>query len=64
MYDTQRKTKYSRREENGLNTEENALLEALLEQVQKPARYTGGEMNSAVRPFGSAEIRFASTAGF
>ncbi len=42
-----------------MNTELNALLEALLEQVQKPARYTGGEMNSAVKPFDSAEVRFA-----
>ena len=36
-----------------------AKLEKLLEQVQKPARYTGGEMNTAVQPFDRAELTFA-----
>ena len=36
-----------------------AKLEKLLEQVQKPARYTGGEMNTAVMPFDRAELTFA-----
>ena len=36
-----------------------AKLEKILEQVQKPARYTGGEMNSAVKPKDRAEVSFA-----
>ncbi len=34
-----------------------ARLEALLETVQKPARYTGGEMNAAEK--GACDVRFA-----
>ncbi len=34
-------------------------IERLLERVEKPARYTGGEMNAAVKPLSEAEISFA-----
>ena len=34
-------------------------IEALLEQVEKPARYMGGEMNTEVKAFSDAEITFA-----
>jgi radical SAM family uncharacterized protein len=34
-------------------------IERLLERVEKPARYTGGEMNTDVKPIGEAEISFA-----
>lgn len=34
-------------------------IEALLEKVEKPARYTGNEMNTQVKPFHQAEITFA-----
>ena len=34
-------------------------IEQLLERVEKPARYTGNEMNTAVKPIGDAEISFA-----
>ena len=34
-------------------------LERLLEKVQKPARYTGGEMNTQVLPFEEAEMTYA-----
>lgn len=34
-------------------------IEALLERVEKPARYMGGEMNTGVKPFSQAEIAFA-----
>ncbi len=34
-------------------------LDALLAQVEKPARYTGSEMNAEVKPFEQAEITFA-----
>ncbi len=34
-------------------------IEALLEKVEKPARYTGNEMNTQVKPFSQAEITFA-----
>ena len=34
-------------------------IERLLERVEKPARYTGGEMNAAVKPLNEAEISFA-----
>ncbi len=34
-------------------------LDALLSRVEKPARYTGSEMNAALKPFESAEITFA-----
>ena len=36
-----------------------AKLEKILEQVQKPSRYTGGEMNTAVKPKDKAEVSFA-----
>ncbi len=42
-----------------MNSSQNAALERLLEQVQKPARYTGGEMNTAVKPIDGAELSFA-----
>ena len=42
-----------------MNSIQEAVLERILEQVQKPARYAGGEMNSAVKPFDKAEVRFA-----
>ncbi len=34
-------------------------IERLLERVEKPARYTGGEMNTDVKPIGEVEISFA-----
>lgn len=34
-------------------------IEALLERVEKPARYTGSEMNTEVKPLDTAEITFA-----
>ena len=34
-------------------------FDALLACVEKPARYTGGEMNADVKPIGQAEISFA-----
>ena len=34
-------------------------FDALLARVEKPARYTGGEMNADVKPFDKAEITFA-----
>ena len=33
--------------------------DALLSRVEKPARYTGSEMNAEVKPFDSAEVSFA-----
>ncbi|MDD6683735.1 MAG: TIGR03960 family B12-binding radical SAM protein [Clostridiales bacterium] len=38
---------------------ENARLEALLETVQKPARYIGGEMNAVVKDWEKVKARFA-----
>ena len=32
-----------------MNSLENKKLEELLETVQRPARYTGGEMNAVVK---------------
>jgi len=34
-------------------------LEKLLDTAQKPARYTGGEMNAVVKPFDKADVSFA-----
>ncbi len=34
-------------------------IEAMLEKVQKAPRYTGGEMNTAVKAWDQAELRFA-----
>ncbi len=34
-------------------------LEALLDRVQKPARYTGGELNSVVKDKSTVNVRFA-----
>ncbi|MCI6039985.1 MAG: B12-binding domain-containing radical SAM protein, partial [Clostridiales bacterium] len=34
-------------------------FDALLARVEKPARYTGGEMNAEVKPISQAEISFA-----
>ena len=36
-----------------------ALLEQILEQVQKPARYTGGEMNTVVKRHEDVDVSFA-----
>lgn len=33
-------------------------IEAMLEKVQKPTRYTGGEMNTAVKPWDEAELHY------
>ena len=35
------------------------MLEELFEQVQKPARYTGGELNSVVKDKSKVSVRFA-----
>ena len=32
----------------------------MLDQVQKPTRYTGGEMNTQLKPWDSAKLHFAS----
>ena len=37
----------------------NRKLEKLLDEVEKPARYTGGEINTDLKPFSEAEITFA-----
>ena len=42
-----------------LNDLENAKLERLLETVQKPARYTGGEMNAVRKDWDSVRSTFA-----
>ena len=42
-----------------MNEQENARLERLLEEVQKPARYIGGEMNAVHKPWDSVRSRFA-----
>ena len=34
-------------------------IERILERVEKPARYTGSEMNTEVKPLSEAEISFA-----
>ena len=34
-------------------------IETLLERVEKPARYTGSEMNTEVKPLSEAEVSFA-----
>ena len=34
-------------------------FEALLSRVEKPARYTGSEMNADVKPIDSADVSFA-----
>ena len=36
-----------------------ARVDALLDSVQKPARYIGGEMNAAAKPWEAAAVRFA-----
>ena len=41
-----------------LNEQENARLERLLETVQKPARYIGGEMNSVRKDWASVQTTF------
>ena len=38
---------------------EQQIIEEMLEKVQKPARYIGGEMNAAMKPWDAAEITFA-----
>ena len=35
------------------------LLEELFEKVQKPARYTGGELNSVTKNKEKVSVRFA-----
>ncbi|NLD82534.1 MAG: B12-binding domain-containing radical SAM protein, partial [Clostridiales bacterium] len=42
-----------------MNEQMNALLEKLLEQVQKPAQYIGGEMNAVIKDWGAVRSRFA-----
>ena len=42
-----------------MNEEQNALLEKILENVQKPARYTGGEMNTQIKPWQDCALHFA-----
>lgn len=38
---------------------QNETIEKMLEKVQKASRYTGGEMNTAVKPWDAAELHFA-----
>ena len=42
-----------------MNQQANQRLEALLEKVQKPARYVGGEMNAVVKEWQAGVIPFA-----
>jgi len=42
-----------------LTEQQNALLEEMLEQVQKPAQYIGGEMNSVIKDWSGMRARFA-----
>ena len=42
-----------------MNPAQERAVEKLLEKVEKPARYTGGEMNTQVRPWEEAELHFA-----
>ncbi len=42
-----------------MDSEKQRAIEKLLEKVEKPARYTGGEMNTQVRPWDEAELHFA-----
>ncbi len=35
------------------------VIDQLLERVEKPSRYTGGEMNANVKPISEAEVSFA-----
>ena len=42
-----------------MNEQQSILLEQLLEQVQKPAQYIGGEMNSVIKDWDSVRSRFA-----
>ena len=42
-----------------MTTQENARLEALLESVQRPARYIGGEMNAVQKDWDSVKTHFA-----
>ena len=46
-------------EEPPLNEQENARLERLLEEIQKPARYIGGEMNAVSKDWAAVRSRFA-----
>ena len=39
-------------------TELNNKIEAMLERVQKAPRYTGGEMNTAVKPWDSVRLHY------
>lgn len=39
--------------------EQKQRIDALLDLVQKPARYSGGEMNAAAKPWEMAAVRFA-----
>ena len=36
-----------------------AVLEAMLEKVQKASRYTGGEMNTVIKPWEASRLHFA-----
>ena len=36
-----------------------ALVEAMLEKVQKAPRYTGGEMNTVIKPWEESELHYA-----
>lgn len=42
-----------------LNEQQMMLLERMLDGVQKPARYMGGEMNAMTKPWDTADVRFA-----
>ena len=42
-----------------MNEQDNLKLERLLEMVQKPARYTGGEMNAVVKDWAAVRSTFA-----
>ena len=45
--------------DHSLNEQDNLKLERLLEMVQKPARYTGGEMNAVVKDWAAVRSTFA-----
>ena len=42
-----------------MNKDQNAIIEKILETVQKPARYVGGEMNTAIKKWEETDIHFA-----
>ncbi|MBQ8081704.1 MAG: TIGR03960 family B12-binding radical SAM protein [Clostridia bacterium] len=42
-----------------MNAQQERAVERILERVEKPARYTGGEMNTEVKPWEDTEVHMA-----